>query len=170
MTRPPWSVIRHCRAASKTLASPLMMTGDWSFAFVVGDETVMKPLAETIGDAFGLGVGDAVGAGVTGISTRVEADTHAASATASATAGRSLFIATSTPTRAGRHWSRATCAPAARTRTTRPRPGQPAATAASSIVAVTRGASRTGAKAMTLGPAPDSAAPNGPPPRAAAPV
>src|SRR5439155_11369341 len=61
-----------------------------------------------------------------------------------------------------------TCAPAARTRTTRPRPGTPAAAAASSIAETTREASRAGATASTLGPAPESAAPNAPASRAAA--
>src|SRR5207253_8480617 len=63
---------------------------------------------------------------------------------------------------------RRTCAPAARTRTTRPRPLVPAAWADSSIAATTRAASRAGANATTAGPAPDRAAPNAPAPRAAA--
>src|SRR6266542_136061 len=61
---------------------------------------------------------------------------------------------------------RYTCAPAARARSTRPRPGAPCAAAVSSIATTTRDARRAGAIATTLGPAPDRAAPKAPASRA----
>jgi len=64
-TRPALSVIRQLSAASKTLASPLIVTGERTREFASGRTTVMKPRADTSGVA--LAGAAVVGAGVEGV-------------------------------------------------------------------------------------------------------
>ena len=92
-TRPAVSVIRHASAASNTLASPLIVTGEVSFAFTAGVLSVIAPFAEVgvVGLADGV---DAAGDGVT-TGTGVPADPqHAISRATSATATRPTFTST----------------------------------------------------------------------------
>src|SRR5262245_27634516 len=102
MTRPAVSVTSHCRAASKTLASPEIVSGLFTCEFASGIFTMIDPRDDTsgVGAGVGVGVGDGDGVGVVGagvgvrvgvglFTTIVRSVSHAlvnASATASATA------------------------------------------------------------------------------------
>ena len=93
MTRPAVSVMRHASAASNTLASPLIVTGEVSFAFTAGVFSVIAPFAELGADGLAAGV-DAVGDGVTA-GPGVPADPQdAISRATSATATRPTFTST----------------------------------------------------------------------------
>src|SRR2546430_16187455 len=63
-TRPAVSVTCHTRAASKTLASPLIVNGLRTFVFASGSLTRIPPRAERSGVGTGVGVGDGVGVGL----------------------------------------------------------------------------------------------------------
>src|SRR6266542_1575357 len=53
--------MRHASAASNTLASPLIVTGEVRLALTVGALNVIEPFAELTGVAFGVGVGEGDG-------------------------------------------------------------------------------------------------------------
>src|SRR5256886_15328571 len=63
-TRPAVSVTCHTRAASKTLASPLIVNGLRTFVFASGSLTRIPPRAERSGVGTGVGVGAGVGGGL----------------------------------------------------------------------------------------------------------
>src|SRR5258708_39181670 len=91
MTRPAASVIRHCRVASNTLASPLMVIGDETVSFSRGVFNVIAPFADVTGDGAGDAVGD--GGGVAD-GPAVPAEPHAARASASRSASERLITIT----------------------------------------------------------------------------
>ena len=93
ITRPAVSVMRHASAASNTLASPLMVTGEVTFAFTAGIFSVIAPFADVGTDGLAVGV-DAAGEAVTA-GPGVPADPQdAISRATSATATRPTFTST----------------------------------------------------------------------------